>query len=254
MTLLAVDGLRLRFGGIIALDGVGFTVAEGEIRGLIGPNGAGKTSLFNCLSRIYRPDEGSITFAGRDLLALGPHRIAAAGIGRTFQNLALFPNMTVRQNVMVGAHATAHCGFLRGAFRPRAVRLEEAEMAARADELLEFVRLSHLADTAVGALPFGFQKRVETARALACRPRLLLLDEPAAGLNHDELGEFEALVRQIRDRLGVAVLLIEHHLKLVMALCDRIVALDFGARIAEGTPDEIRRDPAVIKAYLGAAA
>jgi len=254
VTLLAVDGLRLRFGGIIALDGVGFTVAEGEIRGLIGPNGAGKTSLFNCLSRIYRPDEGSITFAGRDLLALGPHRIAAAGIGRTFQNLALFPNMTVRQNVMVGAHATAHCGFLRGALRPRAVRLEEAEMAARADELLDFVRLAHLADTPVGALPFGFQKRVETARALACRPRLLLLDEPAAGLNHDELGEFEALVRQIRDRLGVAVLLIEHHLKLVMALCDRIVALDFGARIAEGTPDEIRRDPAVIKAYLGAAA
>ncbi len=254
MTLLAVDGLRLRFGGIVALDGVGFTVAEGEIRGLIGPNGAGKTSLFNCLSRIYRPDEGSITFAGRDLLALGPHRIAAAGIGRTFQNLALFPNMTVRQNVMVGAHATARCGFLRGALRPRSVRLEEAGMAARADELLDFVRLSHLADTPVGALPFGFQKRVETARALACRPRLLLLDEPAAGLNHDELGEFEALVRQIRDRLGVAVLLIEHHLKLVMALCDRIVALDFGAHIAEGTPDEIRRDPAVIKAYLGAAA
>ena len=250
-TLLEVSGLTLRFGGIVALDGVTFTVADGQIVGLIGPNGAGKTSLFNCLSRLYRPSAGDIRFAGRSLLALPAHRIAAAGIGRTFQNLALFPSLGVLENVMVGAHATGASGFLDDSLRLAAVRREERTLRETALEMIAFVGLEAEAHHPVASLPFGSQKRVELARALAGSPKLLLLDEPAGGLSHAELGGLGGLIAAIRDRLGMTILLVEHHMSFVMGVSEKVVALDFGRVIAQGTPAEVQSDAAVIRAYLG---
>lgn len=250
--LLEVDKVSVRFGGIVALDGVSFDVRRGEIRGLIGPNGAGKSTLFNCLSRLYRCDTGEIRFNGQVLSSQPRHRIAALGVGRTFQNLALFRTMTVLENVMMGAHAHHHAGFLADAFRlPRSARTER-EARERAARCVDLLHLQSVADRPVADLPFGTQKRVELARALACNPSLLLLDEPACGLNHEELDGLGQLIQDIRRDLNLTVLLVEHHMGLVMGVCDRIVALNFGRKIADGTPAEVRSHPEVIRAYLGA--
>jgi len=243
----------VRFGGIVALDGVSFDVAPGQIVGLIGPNGAGKTTLFNCVSRLYPCERGAIGFDGTDLLAVPRHRVAALGIGRTFQNLALFRTMGVLDNVMVGCHCRARGGFLANALRlPFAVK-SDRDAADRARALLALLGLEALAARRVSDLPFGTQKRVELARALAAEPKLLLLDEPASGLNHEEVGKLGALIRELRDKLRLTVLLVEHHMNLVMSVSDRVVALNFGKRIAQGAPAEVREHPELVRAYLGTA-
>ncbi|MDP9928713.1 ABC transporter ATP-binding protein [Variovorax paradoxus] len=250
-SLLEVRDVTVRFGGVVALDHVSFDVASGEICGLIGPNGAGKTTLFNCLSRLYANHSGEIRFAGQALGALPQHRMAGLGIGRTFQNLALFRTLTVRQNIAVGTTCRRGTGWLAHALRLPAVAREELAQAARVDELVELLHLGKVADLPAGELPFGTQKRVELARALASSPRLLLLDEPACGLNHQEVDELAVLIRTLRRRFELTVLLVEHHMGLVMALSDNIVALNFGRKLAEGPPAEVRRDPELLKAYLG---
>ncbi len=249
--LLRIEDVSLRFGGIVALDGVGFDVQAGQICGLIGPNGAGKSSLFNCLSRLYAWQAGHIRFDGRPLAALPRHRMAALGLGRTFQNLALFPSMTVADNVRLGTHAHLHGGFVRDALRLPGVRRRARQSEAEARALIELLDLAAVAGRRAADLPFGTQKRVELARALACRPRLLLLDEPACGLNHEELAGLGDLILSLRQRLGLTVLLVEHHMGLVMRVSDKVVALNFGRKIAEGTPREVRAHPEVIRAYLG---
>ena len=249
--LLAVDDLSIRFGGIVALDGVSFDLSEGEILGLIGPNGAGKTTLFNCLTRLYTPSRGDIRFAGTSIIDLAPHHITHIGIARTFQNLALFPTMSVFDNIRVGGHGTARGNIVSDALRLPGVRRSEDALAAAARELIEALDLVAVAHRRVADLPTGTQKRVELARALAARPRLLLLDEPAGGLNHHEVGELGELIRSIRDRRSVTVLLVEHHMKLLMSISDKVVALDFGRKIAEGTPTEVQSHPELIRAYLG---
>ena len=251
-TLLSVQDVGVRFGGIVALDAVSFDVSAGIVCGLIGPNGAGKTTLFNCLSRLYQPASGDILFEGQSLLKRPVHAIAGLGIGRTFQNLAMFRSLSVRSNVMVGAHSASHAGFLTSALRLPGVRAEEARLAADADRVLDLLDLTGVADHPAGDLPFGIQKRVELGRALASKPKLLLLDEPAAGLNHQELDGLASLIKSLRDQLKLTVLLVEHHMSLVMAVSDHIVALNFGRKIAEGTPAAIQAHPEVIAAYLGA--
>ena len=251
--LLRVRDVVVRFGGIVALDGVSFDVAPGQIVGLIGPNGAGKTTLFNCISRLYPCDRGSIDFDGVPLLEVPRHRVAPLGIGRTFQNLALFRTMSVLDNVMVGRHCRTRGGFLANALRLRFAVAADREAEERARTLLALLDLEPLAHARVAELPFGTQKRVELARALASEPKLLLLDEPASGLNHEEVGRLGALIREVRDRLRLTVLLVEHHMNLVMGISDWVVALNFGRRIAQGTPAEVRSHPELVRAYLGAA-
>ncbi|HWM48505.1 MAG TPA: ABC transporter ATP-binding protein [Xanthobacteraceae bacterium] len=252
--LLSIRDVSVRFGGIVALDGVSFDVARGQICGLIGPNGAGKTTLFNCISRLYAPDAGAIVLGGRPLFASAAHEIAALGIGRTFQNLALFRSLTVRQNVLVGAHARRRAGFVSNGLRLPFVRKEERELADEVGSLLDLMGLLAVADASVEELPFGTRKRVELARALAGRPCLLLLDEPAGGLNHEEVDELGTLILALRQRLALTVLLVEHHMGLVMRVSDKVVALDFGRRIAEGAPAQVQAHPDVVRAYLGAVA
>lgn len=239
MALLAVEDVRVEFGGIVALADLSFTIEPGQICALIGPNGAGKTTLFNCVSRLYQPTSGQIFFEERDLLKLPAFQIARHGIARTFQNLALFPALSVMDNVLVG-------GFTHGPATKK--RRTEAR------SILERLSLEHLADRPAVGLPYGTLKRIEIARALAARPKLLLLDEPAAGLTHSEVDELGELVRSVRDDFELSVLLVEHHMAMVMAISEKIVVLDFGSKIAEGVPEEIRSNPRVIEAYLGSPA
>ena len=253
MSLLHVQDISVRFGGIVALDGLSFDIDEGQICGLIGPNGAGKTTMFNVVSRIYQPSSGSLVYRGENLLDVPAHGIARRGIARTFQNLALFPTMSLLENVMVGAHARGRVGFARAVFRIGAAK-ENRETREYAGELLTQLGLGPLMFRPAAGLPFGTLKRLEIARALAARPDFLLMDEPASGLTHGEVDELGETIVHIRDQFGLTVLLVEHHMSMVMRISDKVVAMEFGRKIAEGTPAEVQADDAVITAYLGTTA
>jgi branched-chain amino acid transport system ATP-binding protein len=249
--ILEVRGLSMHFGGLRAVDAVDLEVEEGEVASLIGPNGAGKTTFFNCVTGMLRPTAGSIRFAGRhQLVGLGPHRVTALGLARTFQNIRLFPEMTVLENVMVGRHVRTRAGLWAALLRPPSFRREERDTAERARRILDFVGLAGDGGALARNLPYGDQRRLEIARALATEPRLLLLDEPAAGMNPHESNGLMELIRRIRST-GVSILLIEHHMKVVMGISDRVWVLDHGVGIAAGTPEQVRADPRVVAAYLG---
>lgn len=250
--LLRLQDVTCAFGGVIALNKVSLQVEAGQICGLIGPNGAGKTTLFNCLSRFYTPSSGSIYFGETEISSLPAYRMVTLGIGRTFQNLALFPTMSVSENIMIGAHHLMRSGFITDVLRLPFVRREERRSRQTIDDLIRFLDLGSVRDVRVSELPFATRKRVELGRALASKARLLLLDEPAGGLSYQEVDNLRLLILSLRDVFGITVLLVEHHMNLVMRVSDRVIALDFGRKIADGTPEEIREHPDVIRAYLGA--
>ena len=249
--LLVATKVRKEFGGLVATDDVDFTIPRGSIVALIGPNGAGKTTFFNQLTGVYKPTSGSIVFDGTEVVNMPPHAITALGIGRTFQNIRLFSQMTAIENVLVGMNCRLHTGIVGAIVRPRRVKREEAEARDRARELLVYSGLPRRHEDRAGNLPYGDQRRLEVARALATDPKLLLLDEPTAGMNPQETAEFTAFVRRVRDEKGLTVLLIEHDMKVVMGVSERITVLEYGAKIAEGSAAEIQADERVIEAYLG---
>jgi len=251
--LLRVDGLTLAFSGLVALNDVSFDVRDGELLAIIGPNGAGKTSIFNCLSGVYRPKAGRMRFLDHDLSRLRPHEIARLGIARVFQNIELFPLMTVANNLMLGRHHLMRAGLIAGAVWVGPAQHEEVRHRRRVEEIIDFLEMEAIRDHVVAALPYGLQKRVQLGRALAMEPKLLLLDEPVAGMNLEETEDVARFILDVQEELGVTQIIVDHDMAVVLDVADRVIVLDFGRKIAEGTPEEIRRNPDVARAYLGGA-
>src|SRR5712692_8022599 len=251
--LLEVDGITLAFSGLVALNDVSFEVREGELLAIIGPNGAGKTSIFNCLNGVYRPQSGRMRFLGHDLGRSRPHEIARLGVARVFQSIELFPQMTVADNLMLGRHHLMRAGLLAGALWLGPARSEEVRHRRRVEEVIDFLEMQAIRDHRVAGLPYGLQKRVQLGRALAMEPKLLLLDEPVAGMNLEETEDIARFVLDVKEELGVTQILVDHDMGVVLDIADRVIVLDFGRKIAQGTADQIRADPDVVRAYLGEA-